>query len=96
MTARVSIEFDGTTEATAARLWLDGQAMTEIDAVGVGTQCQGPGFNGKPMSPTYGWETPQVWDKLIIGWEQYQDMPAQELWIDDVAVGPERIGCPAP
>ena len=87
-------EFDGTTNS--AFLWLDGQAMTEIDAVGFGTQCQGPGFNGVPMSAEYPWEAPQVWDKLVIGWEQYQDMPAQEVWIDDVVIGSERIGCPAP
>ncbi len=31
----------------------------------------------------------------MIGWEQYQDTPAQELWIDDVVVGTERVGCPA-
>ncbi len=86
--------FDGTNDE--AHLWLDGQAMTEVDAVQVGKQCQGPGFDGKPMSATYRWESPEVWDKLIIGWEQYQDTPAQELWIDDVAIGTDRLGCPAP
>lgn len=87
-------EFDGIKDA--AHLWLDGQAMTEVDAVGSGKQCQGPGFNGKPMSASYGWESPQVFDKLIVGWEQYQDMPAQELWIDDLVVGSQRVGCPSP
>lgn len=85
-------EFDGTNDE--AHLWVDGQAMTEVDAVHNGTQCQGPGFGGKPMMTAYRWESPQVWDKLIIGYEQYQDTPAQEVWIDDVAVGGERIGCP--
>lgn len=85
-------EFDGT--ADSAFLWIDGQAMTEIDAVHNGKQCQGPGFNGKPMSASYTWESPEVFDKLIIGYEQYQDTPGQEVWIDDVAVGGERIGCP--
>lgn len=85
-------EFDGT--ADSAFLWIDGQAMTEIDAVHNGKQCQGPGFNNKPMSASYGWESPEVFDKLIIGYEQYQDTPGQEVWIDDVAVGGERIGCP--
>jgi hypothetical protein len=85
-------EFDGTNDE--AHLWVDGKAMNEIDAVHNGTQCQGPGFAGKAMSPSYRWESPQLWDKLIIGYEQYQDTPAQEVWIDDVAVGGERIGCP--
>jgi hypothetical protein len=87
-------EFDGPNDT--ARLWLDGVAMTEIDAVGHGKQCQGPGFAGKPMNAEYAWEGPQLFDKVIIGWEQYQDMPAQEVWIDDVAVGGERIMCPPP
>jgi hypothetical protein len=86
--------YDGT--ADTARLWVDGMAMTEVDAIGSGKQCQGPGFMGRPMMPNYRWESPQVFDKVIIGWEQYQDMPAQEVWIDDVVIGPERVGCPAP
>jgi len=87
-------EFDGT--ADEAHLWVDGQPMSEIDAVKSGKQCQGPGFMGRPMTATYRWESPVVFDKLIIGWEQYQDTPAQEAWIDDVVVGTERVGCPSP
>ena len=86
--------YDGT--ADSAFLWLDGQPQTEIDAVGSGKQCQGPGFNGRPMMANYRWEAPRVWDKVIIGYEQYQDMPAQEVWIDDVVIGSERVGCPMP
>jgi hypothetical protein len=86
--------YDGT--ADSAYLWLDSKPMTDVDAVGKGTQCQGPGFMGRPMSAGYRWEGPQLFDKIIIGYEQYQDMPAQEAWIDDVVVGPERVGCPLP
>jgi hypothetical protein len=85
-------EFDGI--GNEAHLWIDGQAMTEVDAVQSGKQCQGPGFNGKPMTPTYVWEGPEVFDKLIVGYEQYQDTPAQEAWIDDLAIGTDRLGCP--
>jgi hypothetical protein len=87
-------EFDGTNDE--AHLWLDGELMTEIDAVKSGKQCQGPGFMGRPMKPTYLWEGPQMFDKLIVGWEQYQDTPAQEVWIDDLVLGTERVGCPPP
>ena len=86
--------FDGTSDE--AHLWIDGQAMTEVDAVKSGKQCQGPGFMGRPMMPTYRWESPMVFDELMIGWEQYQDTPAQELWIDDIVVGTARVGCPPP
>jgi hypothetical protein len=85
-------QFDGTTDT--AHLWVDGQAMTEIDALGFGTQCQGPGFGGRKMMPNYKWESPSVWDEVFIGWEQYQDTPANEVWIDDIVVGPDRVGCP--
>jgi hypothetical protein len=51
---------------------------------------------GRKMMPNYRWESPQVFDKLMIGWEQYQDTPAQELWIDDVVVSSARVGCPPP
>jgi len=88
--------FDGTADAASSFLWLDGQAMTEVDAVGFGKQCQGPGFNGKPMMANYRWESPRVFDKVIIGYEQYQDMPAQEVWIDDLVISTEKVGCPAP
>jgi hypothetical protein len=85
-------EFDGV--GNEAHLWVDTQPVTEVDAVMSGKQCQGPGFQGRKMMANYKWEGPQLFDKLIIGWEQYQDTPAQELWIDDVIVGPERVGCP--
>lgn len=85
-------EFDG--PGNSAYLWIDGKAMTEVDAVQSGKQCQGPGFNGKPMMTNYVWEGPEVFDKLIVGYEQYQDTPAQEAWIDDLAIGTDRLGCP--
>jgi hypothetical protein len=85
-------QFDGT--SNSAYLWLDGVAMTEIDAVGHGTQCQGPGFDGVPMSPDYPWAAPQFFDKVWIGYEQYQDAPAQEVWLDDVVISSQRVGCP--
>ena len=51
---------------------------------GIRQAVPGPGFNGKPMMANYRWESPRVFDKVIIGYEQYQDMPAQEAWIDDI------------
>jgi hypothetical protein len=85
-------EFDAPNGTT--HLWLDEQAMTEVDAIGHGTQCQGPGFNGVPMATDYPWDPPQLFDKIFIGWEQYQDMPAQELWVDDLVISTERVMCP--
>jgi len=33
---------------------------------------------------------------LYLGWEHYQQTANPiDLWVDDVAVGTERLGCPA-
>jgi hypothetical protein len=41
------------------------------------------------------WLAPPRFDSLYIGFERYGDtMNDQNLWIDDVALGQQRIGCP--
>jgi hypothetical protein len=87
-------EFDGKNDET--HLWLDGQPMTEVDVVKSGKQCQGPGFMGRRMMPNYVWEGPEMFTKIIIGWEQYQSAPAEEVWLDDLVMSEARVGCPAP
>jgi hypothetical protein len=41
------------------------------------------------------WQAPQF-NQLRMGWVNYQSKGAtNDLWMDDFAVGPQRIGCPA-
>lgn len=41
------------------------------------------------------WDAPEF-NKLRLGWVNYQSKgEANELWMDDFAVGPARVGCPA-
>jgi hypothetical protein len=41
------------------------------------------------------WSAPLRFDFLRFGWEQWYDSDVpHDLWIDDVAVGTERMGCP--
>jgi hypothetical protein len=72
-------------------MWLDGQPQTEVDVVGKGTACATGPANGT-------WTAPKAFSKIILGWETYTQ-PAEatnEVWLDDLVMGPERIGCPPP
>ncbi|HVR62925.1 MAG TPA: hypothetical protein VMU50_13560 [Polyangia bacterium] len=78
--------FDGAKRET--HLWLDGVAETEVDVLGMGTRCQGA---------NHAWDGPEMFTRVILGWEQYTAPVSevnQEVWLDDLAMGPERIGCP--
>lgn len=68
--------------------WLDGTELDDLHVIGMGQGCVGNDTGGHWYSPIY--------DTLRLGWEHYQATPAKEMWIDDVAVDLERIGCPAP
>jgi hypothetical protein len=72
-------------------MWLDGQPQTEVDVVGRGTACADGPADGT-------WTAPKAFSKIILGWETYTQASevANEVWLDDLVMGPERIGCPAP
>lgn len=74
--------FDGA--RNEAELWLDGQPVNEVTVMG-----QGDGCVNRASLP---WHFP-AFDRLSVGWMAYQAYGAQELWLDDVALGTQRIGC---
>ena len=39
---------------------------------------------------------PTAFEALRLGWERYQTSDARALWIDDVVVAPNPVGCPTP
>ncbi len=78
--------FDGTTDRM--ELWLDGKALSDLSVDERGEGCLGNGTGGNWYAPTF--------DVLRLGWEHYQNTSAKDLWIDEVAVGSTRLGCPAP
>ena len=84
----VEWKFDGT--KNEMHLWFDGTLLTDVDIVGMGTRCVNNADLGKPWAaPTFSF--------LSLGWQQYQGSNGPlELWMDDVAVGTQRIGCPPP
>ncbi len=76
--------FDGA--ANAMRLWLDGQELTDLAVNGIGQGCVHQGVSFPWTAPTF--------ERIDVGWESYQADDARTIWIDDLAVGTERIGCP--
>jgi hypothetical protein len=77
-------EFDG--PANTIRFWLDGQALDDLTVAATGDGC-----TQQPSS--YVWTAPQF-TQIDLGWETYQAEDARNIWLDDVAIGPQRVGCP--
>jgi hypothetical protein len=76
------------------QLWLDGTELGDMHVVDrpttAGSGCLGNALNGE-------WLAPPAFTTLHLGWENYQTSSNdRNLWIDDVAIGTERMGCPAP
>jgi hypothetical protein len=76
--------FDGTNNQM--HLALDGVPQTDLDVNGSGQGCVN-------QLPGYPWTAP-LFDQLSVGWESYQPDESRTLYIDDLAVGSEPIGCP--
>jgi hypothetical protein len=75
-------------------LWIDGAEVAENALVERGGRCaHGTSVTGGPWSaPTF--------EELKLGWSGWGRSTANkahvELWIDDIAIDDERIGCPKP
>ncbi len=86
----VEWQFDGA--RNALRFWMDGQPVDALAVEGKGDTCVG----GKEGGDGDGiWRAPPF-SALRLGWQHHQTSSTPvELWIDDVAVAPRRLGCPA-
>ncbi len=82
--ACVEWRFDGA--ANGMRLWLDGQELADLAVNGTGQGCV-------KQSASFPWTAP-TFERIDVGWESYQADDARTIWIDDLAIGTERIGCP--
>jgi hypothetical protein len=67
--------------------WLNGTELTDLTVDMTGTGCTS-------QDSSYVWQAPN-YTQLDVGWESYQADGAHTIWLDDVAYGPARIGCPA-
>lgn len=78
-------EFDSETDTM--RLWLDGELVEGLELGTAGQGCVNPGTNDV-------WYYPETFERVDLGWVDYQNFGGErELWIDDVALGFERLGC---
>ena len=76
-------EFDS--DGRTMRFWLDGQEVADLTVGAAGQGC----INHGTMDQ---WYYPNM-ERMSVGWVDYQDGGARELWIDDITVGPARVGC---
>src|SRR6202142_2438327 len=77
-------QFDGPNDTT--RFWLNGAPVPDLTVSHTGAGCV-----SQPAG--YEWASPTI-SQVDVGWESYQADDARTMWIDDVAFGTTRIGCP--
>jgi hypothetical protein len=72
------------------QFWLNGTELTDIHVTGMGEGCVANDLGGQ-------WLAPPAFQTLYLGWEHYQQtMNPIDLWMDDIVVDTQRVGCPAP
>jgi len=76
--------FDG--QNNKMQFWLNGSEVPSLEMNGTGQGCVN-------QSDPYTWAAPSF-DRIDLGWESYQADDARTMWLDDVAIGSERMGCP--
>jgi hypothetical protein len=78
-------QFDGPNQTM--KLWINGTAIDAVTVIDQGQGCIAHDLGDR-------WVAPQF-DTIRLGWEHYQDIDYDvELYVDDVALGPTRLGCP--
>jgi hypothetical protein len=71
------------------QFWIDGAPIAHVKGRGdTSASCRGDDLGGE-------WRAPPRFDSFYIGFERYADSANdQDLWIDDVQMAKERVGCP--
>jgi len=67
------------------RFWQSGTELTDLAMTGTGQGCV-------HQPATFEWLAPTV-EEIDVGWESYQADGARNMWIDDVGIGTQRLGC---
>jgi hypothetical protein len=88
------VEWHFSVATNEMQMWLNGRELTDLHVIDrpttAGSGCLGNGVNGE-------WLAPPAFTTLHLGWEQYQQHTNDtNLWVDDVVISTERVGCPAP
>lgn len=83
--ACVEWKFDSANDAM--QLWVDGFGVPGLDLEGTGEGCTGS------MDPAFRWRAPDF-SEIYLGWETGGPDEARTMWLDDVVIGTEKVGCP--
>jgi hypothetical protein len=73
------------TTSNTMRFWQNGMEFTDLAVMTNGQGCVNAMY-------TQGWLLPTV-DTLGVGMESYQADAARNIWIDDVGIGTQQLGC---
>ncbi|MRG93655.1 hypothetical protein [Polyangium spumosum] len=78
-------KFDGPNDAM--QLTVDGLVVPGLSVQGTGDGCS------NPEAPAAPWTAPSF-SEVYLGWEAYLPDEARAVWIDDVVLAAQPIGCP--
>lgn len=83
------VEWHMAVAGNESRFWIDGHEITHVKGrAAAADACQGNDLGGE-------WLAPPRFDSLYMGFERYGDTTNdQNLWMDDVVLARQRIGCP--
>jgi hypothetical protein len=84
------IEWRMAVASNEMQFWIDGKQITHVKGhAHAADACQGHDLEDR-------WLAPPRFDSLYMGFERYGDtLNDQNLWIDDVVLSKQRVGCPA-
>ena len=84
------VEFHFEVATHEMQFWIDGKSVTHVvNRANTADACRANDLGGQ-------WLAPPRFDSLYLGFERYGNTPIdQNLWIDDVALSRQRVGCPA-
>jgi hypothetical protein len=83
--ACIEWQFDGPNNSM--HFWLDGAPVDSLTVAGLGQGCV-------HQPQTFPWTAPDF-STLELGWESYQGDSARTLYLDDIVISTERVGCPS-
>ena len=89
--AWVCMEWRFVAAANEMQVWMQGNPAAHIvkGRPDLPVVCRGNDLGGE-------WRAPPKFDSFYLGFERYADSANdQDLWIDDVVLARERVGCPA-
>src|SRR5262249_24545234 len=83
------IEWHMSVATDEMQFWIDGDEITHVrQRAAAADACRGNDLDSR-------WLAPPRFDSLYMGFERYGDSTNdQDLWMDDVDLSTERVGCP--